>query len=385
MKSTSFVRQPGGARGAFTLVELLIVIAIIALLLAILLPALGGARNAAKRASTESLIREVLNAVQQFQVDTNRLPGHFSPAELGRRTNRDDRGFTTMENALIELAGGTEEDVDDMPDGQNSLIEVGPFPSGDNNNIIVDTNEVYEATAGYLSLGGDALYPIAGQMTVEDETDWNPDSPEFGRYQIGMPDIVDAFGQPLMMWIRDPGASMTPDPDDPESLDYFAAIDFESVDDVRPGFYWASNAGYLRSGDPGIAPDRARIAMGPNTPEFTQYDMSRISGDPSSDDERIIASLVGVLGSPAFPLEKDDPTDDSEPFRPRRARGEAIVMSAGADGVFFEKKDDKSTSQANTYVAYAPSGQNSGLTPGGETAPAPGSSEFDDIVQSAGG
>jgi prepilin-type N-terminal cleavage/methylation domain-containing protein len=56
-------------RGAFTLVELLTVIAIIALLIGILLPALQGARNQAKNAKTRGMLKAIGDANELFRND----------------------------------------------------------------------------------------------------------------------------------------------------------------------------------------------------------------------------------------------------------------------------------------------------------------------------
>ena len=68
-----------GRSGAFTLVELLVVISIVALLTALLLPAAQGAREAARRTQCSSNLRQVGLAVLQYHDATGRFPaGNFA-------------------------------------------------------------------------------------------------------------------------------------------------------------------------------------------------------------------------------------------------------------------------------------------------------------------
>ena len=71
--ASSFRRPPG--RGAFTLVELLVVVAIIALLAAILMPSLRRSRELARRAVCATRLRHLAQACNQFGGENDqRLP-----------------------------------------------------------------------------------------------------------------------------------------------------------------------------------------------------------------------------------------------------------------------------------------------------------------------
>jgi prepilin-type N-terminal cleavage/methylation domain-containing protein len=69
-------------RRAFTLVELLVVIAIIAMLIALLLPAVQAAREAGRRSSCINNLRQMALAVHTFSDSKNVLPSSVRPTGL---------------------------------------------------------------------------------------------------------------------------------------------------------------------------------------------------------------------------------------------------------------------------------------------------------------
>jgi prepilin-type N-terminal cleavage/methylation domain-containing protein len=74
-------RGPSSGRAAFTLIELLTVIAIIALLAAIIFPVFATARESARRGACISNMRQIQSAVKQYQLDNRRYPEFlFGPA-----------------------------------------------------------------------------------------------------------------------------------------------------------------------------------------------------------------------------------------------------------------------------------------------------------------
>ena len=66
-------------RAAFTLVEMLVVVAIIGVLIALLLPAIQSAREAARRAACSSNLRQLGMAMQNFESSK----GYYPPSYYG--------------------------------------------------------------------------------------------------------------------------------------------------------------------------------------------------------------------------------------------------------------------------------------------------------------
>jgi prepilin-type N-terminal cleavage/methylation domain-containing protein len=66
------LRQPRA--GAFTLIELLTVIAIIAILMGLLFPALAAAKEQARRTAAGNAVRNIVNACKSYQTDYGKFP-----------------------------------------------------------------------------------------------------------------------------------------------------------------------------------------------------------------------------------------------------------------------------------------------------------------------
>lgn len=293
----------------FSLIELLVVILIIAIVIAIIIPALGGARTAARRASTAGLMTQVTSAAEKFSQDHGgTMPGYFTPQEMASNGNTDPQrgGFTAMENALLDLIGDGaivgEAGLSDGGGGAEGSL-VGPFGNVGNSgkggltNVRVDFDKLGAGQNVYLKAGADVLRPVDGQAGLTSHQQF--------------PDVVDAFGNPVLAWVENHAA-----PRKPLDVEEFAAYEGR---DGSARYYWASNAGWLNS-----------QAMGKGGEN--QVDQSLLGNEGQSAAER----LTAVLGNPNFPTPMDF---NASNVLPAASRGAFVVHSAGPDGVFFGVKD----------------------------------------------
>lgn len=310
---------------AFTIVELLVVIVIILLLMGLLIPALSGARNSAKKASTLSLMQSVSTGVSQFRADKGRMPGFYTQEQLGQGANTN-KGLTVMENALVDLAGGLLPSETAVPSGNTSLIRLiykgGMRPE---TRAVVDTTLIGAPDGpSYLNLPSDIFKPVAGQFHDAEAVRSGMDR---------MPDVIDPFGQPLLLWIRNPaagsGATFARDEAPPEGT---------PIEETRSMFYAAGNAGMLRASQLGNFKRNQNLAS-----VLGQYGGGgpggSSGGDPSgadmiSDRSR---SLTALLGHPDLPM-NDVNYVDGYPSAPL---GDAAIHSAGADGVYLSNDSGK--------------------------------------------
>jgi len=362
---------------AFSLVELLTVIAIVALVISIILPVLGSVRTTGKMMATQQVLNDISAAAAKFKADHNgRNPGYFSEREMGSVDNAT-RGMSGMENAMLDLAG--ENAIVDS--GGAGIVEVGPVASetifvnpaligADKGAYYTPSREYYEAQ----------LSSTGQQVGVEGHAASSETDPQ-------LLDIVDAFGNPVLFWSAD-----TYTVSQATSLDQFAQINY-APGSTPAMFYWNSNAAFLQSTNLGRGGRDQTVPPQPGV-------HASLLGPGAGEEERklTMSALLGSISAARVPAGQslDDvlqnPSEASiEAIFPGRGRGAFVVHSAGPDGVYLSSKDKGFSTVAHEgdHIEFGLSffaNENSRLTDeDGNPTSRDLMEEFDDILVSGGG
>ncbi len=338
-----------GRRSAFSLVELLVVIAIIALLMAILLPALSGARQAGLKSGTQSMINALTNAASSFSNDHgSRMPGYFSSYEMGGQQNIES-GMSAMENVMLELGGPDailgrmDDDGVPAPNPAQGIIAIAPFVGDAVRKPVIVNINLIGSKGAYFAPDKNFIRTMDHEARQQ-----APQNPGNDGQEL-MLDVVDAFGNPLLAWVKDESSrgSIDPDVDDPDDVyRQFATLtsDGTDADDGPAWFYLASNETFFGDeaenvGDSG-ANQRALSALSPQDPQGAAIDgIDRIR------------TLTAMLASPSYYLLEAGQTLEAVAFDeiyPARARGRLIVQSAGVDGYYFSTNEKGWNQNAHT-------------------------------------
>ncbi len=146
--------SPVRSRGAFTLIELLTVIAIIGILAAILIPVVSAVRESARASNCVSNMRQIGNAIHLFALDTNdHTPPNVAPGnpptiefQIGNYIQDRTLGFL-----LSEERGGVP-----RANPNRRAADVGNVDYLDNADILICPGlkpEVFNAAGGYKEPG----------------------------------------------------------------------------------------------------------------------------------------------------------------------------------------------------------------------------------------
>jgi hypothetical protein len=236
-----------------------------------------------------------------------------------------DRGMSMTENVILDLAGFQPASSSSGANG----VQVGPMNTG---TVSVDVTTIGVPGAGskqyYVP---DKKYFIA-QIAGSQQMAQPPHADVEGAPQL--PDVVDAFGTPLLMWVQDDSYITKPGPN---SNYTFARRDSGANGSTKAKFYWAYNKCFLTAN-----------ALGRKAIDQTNTTNGSMMG---VDNANTISSITGAFGSPNDPYR--DPTNlNAVPTLPRSGRAPFIVQSAGIDGTYFGLKDRGAKQFMNGFIDY---------------------------------
>jgi prepilin-type N-terminal cleavage/methylation domain-containing protein len=249
------------ARGGFTLVELLAVIAIIAVLVGILLVSFSGVLGTARRSVAERLLRSVAQGVDSFKNDLGYLPPLLSVEGTGLGQTPPNRSLATLPeyrtgssegpvptpSAVVEnlretrygseytigvyLLGTGDIDGRKPPNGEDSVNATDPNPGANS------SEDDGEAGPGIRDPGPDRSWGGAAWREDQWDEDFSPPKPRairtgkvYGPYldvaqlgesvfiepQTGLAKLVDVWDQPVRYYTRwpvtDRATTGTPEP-----------------------------------------------------------------------------------------------------------------------------------------------------------------------------
>ncbi|MBE2204822.1 MAG: prepilin-type N-terminal cleavage/methylation domain-containing protein [Chthoniobacterales bacterium] len=163
-------------KGAFTLMELLVVVAIIGILMALLFPAVNGVLNAAKKAQARNDVTQIATACVAFETEYGFGPwGTNNPTEVEGEFLAALMGSNNRQIVFLE--------VQDIKDKRRNGFDGEAFvdPWGGRYQFAYDPNYSSSITTAGISRG-ESVRKNYAVWTDPSKQKWNTNSKPDGRY-----------------------------------------------------------------------------------------------------------------------------------------------------------------------------------------------------------
>jgi prepilin-type N-terminal cleavage/methylation domain-containing protein len=328
----------GHRRSAFTLVEILVVIALIGVLAGILLVAVGGATTAAKTVRTKATMESLSAAIDSFVIEHGAMPGIVPVAAL-QPSGSAGSWITSTQNILLHLMGGARVSPmsDDVPlnaameaeynrfknvaEAEDGVIPVSFTLNDAAHNItyqvVVRTPRIGEGP--WINGSNYAPYLSPKESELIEQWPWGydadlPDGPENQAVLAGftaLPDLVDAWGQPIIVLKRERSSGPILVPTD--DIDTLPQFRINGID----RYLGATTLGNMQSRQlcrPGEAARGSRLGEGSNNLEREYW-------------------LYLLLSHPAMRWDWDNGGCEGT------GRAGYVMISPGPDGTFLARQD----------------------------------------------
>jgi type II secretory pathway pseudopilin PulG len=363
-------------RRSMSLVELLVVVAIIAVLFGLILVGLSAVRHRRNVAATSGTMRSFLGACETFRLEHGFNPGLIPESVLGFHNHQMSHGvngacISSTENALLHLMGGYVEKDRTSPNVYDALD---PAEGWVEYEIMTPTSVHYFFKFNRNRMGDGPTIdgqsyppyftPRADEIMVLDRQgpgavlQWTGDGT--WNEESSLPDLVDAWGQPIIYLrrMREHGPLVA------EAHDFGRRPQFY-IDSIWP-YICAPGQAWLNpcSGGDGLG---SILSYGPH------------GNGPGQDAWQPVKGLAHIIRHPS-----SGDIDPVEPSLLGTPLGSVILISAGADGIYFSAADGPGSLTRNIGCmgcgGFQPYPYEEFLQEGRQSL-----AQFDDLVMAGGG